>query len=229
MPPAVRGSVYWYDYGPVIGNELSGSRPALIISNTELNRRLSIAVAIPMSSATPSSRHIQNHVFVEAANSWASVRQIKAIEQRRLGAKITDAAPHDLERILEILVARLDSRRNRPGTIQTPSGDEQIGPGTIWEVEFHAPDGSVLPTQMLVLDYNDGNKMAIAVEVEHRLSPDSPVRIPINMIGGTQPASALVHRVRSIDVEARTVIKTGVADEASLVSVGQALLSLVDR
>ncbi len=229
MPPAVRGSVYWYDYGPVIGNELSGRRPALIISNTELNLQLSTAITIPMSSTIPSGRRLQNHAPVEAADSWASVRQIKAVDQRRLGAKIADATPHELERIWEILVARLDSRRNRPGTIQTPSGDEQIGPGTIWEVEFHAPDGSVLPAQMLVLDYNDGNKMAIAVEVEHRGSPDSPVLIPINMIGGTQPASALVHRVRSIDVEARTVSKTGVADEASLVSVGQALLSLIDR
>ena len=227
MPLAVRGSVYWYDYGLIIGNELSGSRPALIISNTELNRALSIAVAIPMSTTAPSEKHLRNHAFVEAAGSWASARQIQAVDQRRLGAKIAEAAAHELERILEILVARLASRINRPGIIQTESGDEQIGPGTIWEVEFRAPDGSVLPTQVLVLDYNDGNKMAIAVEVEHRLTPNSPVRIPINITGASQPASALVHRVRSIDVEARTATKTGVSDAASFVSVRHALLSVI--
>ena len=46
MPHAVRGSVHWYDFGPVIGNELSGRRPALIVSNTKLNRHLSSAIAL---------------------------------------------------------------------------------------------------------------------------------------------------------------------------------------
>lgn len=169
MPSAVRGSVHWCDFGPIMGRELSSSRPALIISNTELNRSLSIAITIPMSTTAPPSRHLQNHVFIESADSWASARQIKAVDKRRLGAKIGEATTHELERILEILVARLARTRNRPGTILTQSGDEQIGPGTIWEVEFRAPDGPALPTQMLVLDYNNGNKMAIAVEVERRL------------------------------------------------------------
>ena len=229
MPPAIRGSVYWYDFGPVIGNELSGNRPALIISNTELNRRLSVAVAIPMSTTAPPSRYIQNHVFIEAVDSWASARQIKAVDQQRIGAKIADATPQELERILEILVARMARTRRKPGTIRTQSGHEQIGPGTVWEVEFRAPDGPAMPTQMLVLDYNDGNKMAIAVEVESQLVPNSPVRIPINITCVSQPASALVHRVRSIDVEARMMSKTGTSDVASFVSVGQTLLSMIDR
>ena len=28
MPGALRGNVHWYDYGPVIGAELSDNRPA---------------------------------------------------------------------------------------------------------------------------------------------------------------------------------------------------------
>ena len=85
MPPPVRGSVHWYDFGPIVGNELSGIRPALIVSNSELNRALSVATAVPMSSAAPPARYLRNHVFIEAAESWASVRQVKTIDQSQLG------------------------------------------------------------------------------------------------------------------------------------------------
>ena len=55
------------------------------------------------------------------------------------------------------------------------------------------------------------------------------VRIPINVDGYSGPASALVHRVRSIDVPTRIVDKTGMVNDASLMTVGRALLTAVDR
>ena len=135
-----------------------------------------------MSSATPAGRHLQNHVFIEAAKSWASVRQIKSVDQNKLRDKIADATAPELEKALEVLVARLASSRNNPGTIQTQSGPQRMEPGTIWEIPFRAPSGSIQLAQMLVLDYNRGNHMAVTVEVEQRRSADSPARIPINPI-----------------------------------------------
>ena len=95
MPIAVRGSVHWYDYGPIVGNELSDRHPALIVSNTGLNRRLQVAIALPMSTTTPPDRHLQNYVLIEAAESWASVRQIKSVTQQKLGDKIAQATSAD--------------------------------------------------------------------------------------------------------------------------------------
>ena len=229
MPPAVRGSIYWYDFGPVIGNELSGWRPALIISNTELNHGLSTAIALPMSSATPSGRHLQNHVFIEAAESWASVRQIKAVDQNKLGNKIADAAAPDLEKAVEILVARLVRSMNSLGSIQTQSGPQRMERGTIWEIPFRAQHGHIQPTQVLVLDYNNGNHMAIAVEVEYGRPANSRVRIPIEGSGTSQPASALVHRIKSVDVGARAVTKVGAVHGDSLETVGRTLLLTIDH
>ena len=37
MPSARQGDIHDYDFGPVIGAELSGRRPALIISTDEFN------------------------------------------------------------------------------------------------------------------------------------------------------------------------------------------------
>ena len=227
MPPAIRGSVHWYDFGPVVGNELSGNRPALIVSNSELNHGLSVAVGLPMSSAAPPGRHLRNHVFIETAESWASVRQIKTIDQSRLGDRIATAGADELEETVEILVQRL-GKQNNAGAIQAPQGEEQIGVGTLAVVDFHDEHGSSQRIEMLVLDYNQGNDIVIAVEVEYRTAPNSPVRIPIDVMDTSQSASALVHRVRSIDVGARSVHRTGAVSGESMMSVGQALLAALD-
>ena len=157
------------------------------------------------------------------------MRQIKTIDQRKLGGKIADAMADELETAVEILVERLSAERDRGGPVQTASGEEQITPSTLCTFSFHFENVVVEAVEMLLLDYNHGNGMGIAVEVERRSTPNSPVRIPIDLDGSSDPASALVHRVRSIDVPARIVDKIGMVNDASLMTVGRALLATMDR
>ena len=228
MPTVTRGNICWCDFGPVIGNELSGRRPALIISNTELNRRLSVATVLPMSRTVPSARHLPNHVFVEAANSWASVRQAKAVNQTMLGSRFATATSQEMERALEIIVARLASSRNRPVTVHTQVGDELIFPGTIWEAKSSDPNHRTGAQQLLVLDYNHGNQIAMAVAINFHPTRSSPVRIPVQLEGRAGTASALIHRVSSIDTGQRTIRNTGVVVKDSLTRVNSALLAAID-
>ena len=220
MPPAIRGSVYWYDFGPLVGNELSGRRPALIISNSDLNRGLPVAIALPMSTSTHSARHLHNHVFIEAAGSWASVRQIKTIDRDKLGDKIAEASTIELEKVVEVLVERLASA--------SFAGAGPIETGMLLDVAFYDESDSSQTMRVLVLDYNRANGMAIVAEVENREASVSPVRKPVRIIGSSQPASALVHRVRSFDLQARTVHSIGTIDDASLTLIGKTLLSVLD-
>ena len=53
MPSAQQGDIHDYDFGPVIGADLSGRRPALIISNNKFNRSYGTAIALPMSRTMP--------------------------------------------------------------------------------------------------------------------------------------------------------------------------------
>ena len=228
MPSAVRGEIYRYDFGPIVGNELSSYRPALIISNTEFNRGLSLAIAVPTSTSPPPDRHIMKHVGIESTGSWASVRQIKSVEQEKLGAKLGEATPEELEEVLEVITTRLWRTSTSPSAIQTTSGHEDVERGSIFDVSFYDGDKSVQYVTMLVLDYNRGNNMAIAVEVEDSQSPNSVVRIPIKIIGSSQPVSALVHRVGSIDFGERDVAKVGMAEEGSTETVIGALMSAID-
>ncbi len=42
MTGALRGDVHWHAYGPDNGAELSDNRPALVISNDQINRQLEL-------------------------------------------------------------------------------------------------------------------------------------------------------------------------------------------
>ena len=80
MPSARQGDIHDYDFGPVIGAELSGRRPALIISHKGFNESYGTALALPMSSAMPPERYrTRRHVHVAGAASWASTRQVRAV------------------------------------------------------------------------------------------------------------------------------------------------------
>lgn len=86
MPRIRQGDIHNYDFGPVIGAELSGRRPALIISTDEFNGNYGTAIALPMSTAMPAERYrTRQHIYVADTDSWASTRQVKAVHQRRLG------------------------------------------------------------------------------------------------------------------------------------------------
>ena len=67
MPGALRGNVHWYDYGPVIGAELSDNRPALVISNDVTNRQLELCITAPMSTAMPDVRFRMHHIRIEGS------------------------------------------------------------------------------------------------------------------------------------------------------------------
>ena len=229
MPAVVRGSVYWCDFGPTVGRELSDSHPALIISNSGLNSNSSTAIVLPMSSAVPADRHLSNHVLIADVNSWASVRQIKSVSEGQLGDKIGEASPLELEMALQLLATRLAITRKRPSSAQEVQTSRLIEPGTIWDVEFFDEHDSDIAwnTPMLILDYNDGNNIAIAVEVRYEQREGSPIRIPIEFADSETSASALIHIVRSVDLGARRIEKVGVVRDLSLALVLSSLFAAI--
>ena len=231
MQAVVRGSVYWCDFGPNIGRELSDSHPALVISNASLHSNSFTAIVLPLSSATPADQHLHNHVLIADVNSWASARQIKSVMQGQLGDKLGEASPLELESALQILATRLTITRNRSSSVQAEQNPERVEPGTIWDVEFFEEDDRdpAWTTPVLILDYNDGNNIAIAVEVRYEQREGSPTRIPIEIADSETSASALIHLVRSVDLGPRQIDKVGVVRESSLALVLSSLFRAIDE
>jgi mRNA-degrading endonuclease toxin of MazEF toxin-antitoxin module len=211
MPAALQGNIHRYDFGPVIGAELSDTRPALIISNDDFNSNpeYDVAIAIPTSTTMPASVHSDQHVHIVASDSWASAWQIKTVDRDKLGDVVGQATPDELEDVLDALALRFD-HRHPSGEIQTAAGPLSIAAGTLWDLTLaDLRHGRYQPT-VLVLDYNAGNNMAITVDVTPgEPSPHSPTSAPVTILDSERVATARVHRVRSIDASERELRPAG--------------------
>ena len=80
----------------------------------------------------------------------------------------------------------------------------------MWRLSLTDPVRGEFPTTVLVLDYNDGNKMAITVGVAPGApSANSPVSAPVTILRRGQVVSVRVHVVRSIDASGRDLTPVG--------------------
>lgn len=229
MPTAQQGDIHDYDFGPVIGAELSGRRPALVISNDEFNESYGTALVLPMSSTMPAERYRnQQHVYIAATDSWASTRQIKTAHQGRLGAAMGQASASELASAIESLARRF-TRGHCPGRIITPEGDYAIDTGTLWQIPFTEAGGGSFLSTVLVIDYNAGNNIAITVEVEERASrANAPTDVPITIVNSGQRATALIHRVRTIDAGERDLVAAGHTRRSEVRAAISRLLAAVE-
>ena len=224
MPDARQGDIHWYDFGPVIGAELSSRRPALVISNDDFNRAFGVAIAIPMSRTMPAEERRPQHIYISVSNSWASAWQMKSIDQDRLGDRIGRASPDEMDDVLGSLLLRLN-RRHDPGWIQTVVGLLPIGAGSVWDLTLTDPNQDERQVSVLILDYNAGNGMAITVEVvlgEPR--PGSPVAVPITIMDTGAAASARANIVRAIDASERDLAPANIVRPADVDAVIDRLL-----
>ena len=228
MPSARQGDIHDYDFGPVIGAELSGRRPALIISNNEFNERFGAAIALPMSSAMPDERYrTRQHVYIAGVGSWASTRQVRAVQQRRLGTIMGRASIDELDDIIESLARRF-ATTHRSGEVVTADGIMPIDAGTLWRLPVIEPGGGTFFTTGLVVDYNAGNNLAMTVDVEEREPrPESPGDAPVTVQDSNIVATELVHRVRTVDVGERDLTAAGRTRPESTGVVISRLISVI--
>ena len=196
MTGALRGDVHWHDYGPDNGAELSDNRPALVISNDQINRQLELCITVPMSTTMPNIRFLMQHVRIEDADSWASTRQLKSVHQGLLGDFIAKASPEEMNTVILSIAQRL-ARQNVPGQLETIHGTFRISAGTIWDLHFKDTRGQDSANPVLVIDYNAGNNMAVVTDIEYAERPRFTGRSTHNHPG--QPASGISpHPPRSL-------------------------------
>ena len=99
MATALRGNIHWHDFGPVTGAELSGNRPALIVSNNSLNQSITTAITVPTSTTEPQERFRRQHIWLNESESYVSARQLKSVLQENLGDCIGRASTQELRRL----------------------------------------------------------------------------------------------------------------------------------
>ena len=107
--------------------------------------------------------------------------------------------------------------------------DAPISAGTIWDLHLEDTRGQDLASPILIIDYNAGNNMAVAADIEYaERDPSSRVAVPMIIRDSQQAASVLLHRVRSIDTTQRHLTPAGETHPEHMRAVTNRLISLID-
>lgn len=104
MARILRGEIRWADLNPVCGQEQSGTRPVLVISQDIFNERSQTVIAValtsqPQRAAFPLTLEIQSRGLPK--KSWVKISQIRTLAVERIGRKIGSVSPEDLAQVIE--------------------------------------------------------------------------------------------------------------------------------
>ena len=92
-----RGQVYWVKLDPVRGSEISKTRPCVVLSADEINRRRNTVVIVPLTS-TAEPVHFPLVIDVPSAGIGSKARseQIRNVDKSRLASLIGRISDSDL-------------------------------------------------------------------------------------------------------------------------------------
>ena len=106
MAAILRGDIVWANLDPTQGNEQSGLRPVLVLSQNVFNERSGTIIGVALTSQEPragfpltlelSSRKLPK-------KSWIKISQIRTLSVKRLGARLGKASKEELDRVVEAL------------------------------------------------------------------------------------------------------------------------------
>ena len=229
MPQALRGHVFYYTFGHVSGAELADNRAALIISNDETNSGRYNYIALPTSTSEPPLAQLGNHVRIEDAGDWASIQKISTVDRRALVEYIGQATPDELRQVVTAIERRLMTF-HKPGNIQTAEGLKTIKPGVVFETNLTNRYGAQIPVTFAVIDYNDGNKLALAVRLYFPpRATRSPISAPVRIQATGKQGSAMVNQIVPIYLPGYDLIGFGEIYSEDVENVIDRLLTVIDE
>ena len=103
MADVLRGEIYWADLGLTRGHEQGGRRPVLVISHDIFNARSGTVSGLaitsqPQRAGYPLTWKIPPGFLPK--ESWVKISQVRTLSTDRLGQRLGQVQPGDLQHIL---------------------------------------------------------------------------------------------------------------------------------
>ena len=98
-----RYAIYWVDLNPVVGSELATRRPAVVISDDEMNRHLETVVVCPLTTTVHPRWPFRIQTVVAGREAEVAVDQIRTISRRRMGRlveRVDDATAAQIRHVI---------------------------------------------------------------------------------------------------------------------------------
>ena len=92
----IRGSIWWVEFDPSVGSEITKTRPAVIVSNDIANQFLARVVVVPLTSNVSRVYPGEAIVTVNGRESKAMTDQIMSADKSRLKKKIAELSDVDI-------------------------------------------------------------------------------------------------------------------------------------
>lgn len=103
MARILRGDIVWANLNPARGHEQGGLRPVLILSHDLFNERSGTVIAVAITSQ-PQSAGFPLTLELTAPGlpkrSWVKVSQIRTLSVDRLGEKLAQATPEEVDQVV---------------------------------------------------------------------------------------------------------------------------------
>ncbi len=108
--------MYWVAFDPSVGGEAQKTRPAIVISNNDANRRLNRILVVPLTSNTDKFFPGEAPVTVNGKAHKAMVSQLTTASKLRFGDKFGDLSDADMWLVENAVIehAGLDSYEVTP-------------------------------------------------------------------------------------------------------------------
>jgi mRNA interferase MazF len=104
-----RGQVHWVELDPVRGSEMSKTRPCVILSANEINRRRRTVVIVPLTT-TRQAAQFPLLIEVPSAGTTSKMRpeQLRSVDRERFLGRCGQVTEHDLDLIGRAVAKVLD-------------------------------------------------------------------------------------------------------------------------
>jgi len=100
----LRGDIFWAELSPTVGKEQAGIRPVVILSHDVFNERSGTVIAVAISSQEPRAGFPLTLEIRSAKlpkRSWAKISQVRTLSVERLGKKLAQIAPEEVDQIIQ--------------------------------------------------------------------------------------------------------------------------------
>ncbi len=103
MAGVLRGDIVWANLNPAKGHEQGGLRPVLVLSHALFNERSGTVIAVAITSQQPRAGFpltLELSAPALPRRSWVKISQIRTLSVDRLGAKLAEASPEEVDQVV---------------------------------------------------------------------------------------------------------------------------------